>query len=55
MLVLSECLAWLDCRVWSEHEAGDHRIIVGEAVECGATEEGEPLVFYRGEYGTVAT
>lgn len=47
--VLERALAWLDCRVRDVHGAGDHSIVVGEVVACGAR-AGEPLVFYRGEY-----
>jgi flavin reductase (DIM6/NTAB) family NADH-FMN oxidoreductase RutF len=47
--VLDDALAWLDCRVQNVHQAGDHSIVVGEVVACDAR-EGEPLVFYRGEY-----
>ncbi len=50
--VLRDALAWLDCRVQNVHEAGDHSIVVGEVVACDAR-EGEPLVFYRGEYRRV--
>jgi 3-hydroxy-9,10-secoandrosta-1,3,5(10)-triene-9,17-dione monooxygenase reductase component len=34
--------------------AGDHEIGIGEVVGTGAGEEGDPLVFYRGRYTTVA-
>ena len=47
--VLASSLAWLDCRVRDVHDAGDHSIVVGEVVACDAT-EGDPLVFFRGEY-----
>jgi len=47
--VLDDALAWLDCRVQNVYEAGDHSIVVGEVIACDAR-EGEPLVFYRGEY-----
>lgn len=47
--VLNDALAWLDCRVQNVHQAGDHSIVVGEVVACDAR-EGDPLVFYRGEY-----
>lgn len=47
--VLERALAWLDCRVRDVHEGGDHSIIVGEVVACDAR-DGDPLVFYRGEY-----
>jgi 3-hydroxy-9,10-secoandrosta-1,3,5(10)-triene-9,17-dione monooxygenase reductase component len=47
--VLSAAIAWLDCRVRDIHEAGDHSIVVGEVVACDAN-EGEPLIFFRGEF-----
>ena len=48
--VLPDALAWLDCRVQAVHPAGDHSIVVGEVLGCGAG-EGDPLVFFRSEYG----
>jgi flavin reductase (DIM6/NTAB) family NADH-FMN oxidoreductase RutF len=51
--VLEDALAWLDCRVQAVHEAGDHSIVVGEVRACGAR-DGDPLVFYRGEYHRIA-
>ena len=53
--VLAGALAWLDCRVWREFEAGDHLIILGEVLECGVEGDGDPLIFFKGEYGTVAS
>jgi flavin reductase (DIM6/NTAB) family NADH-FMN oxidoreductase RutF len=47
--VLDRALAWLDCEVRDVHLAGDHSIVVGEVVACAAG-EGEPLIFYRGDY-----
>jgi 3-hydroxy-9,10-secoandrosta-1,3,5(10)-triene-9,17-dione monooxygenase reductase component len=49
--IIAGSLAWLDCAVESEHEAGDHIIVVGRARELGVAREGRPLVFYRGGYG----
>ena len=47
--VLSEALAFLACRLVTEHDGGDHTIVVGEVVELGAHHRGQdPLVFYRG-------
>ena len=48
--VLPDALAWLDCAIRAVHPAGDHSIVVGEVLGCGAG-EGDPLVFFRGEYG----
>jgi flavin reductase (DIM6/NTAB) family NADH-FMN oxidoreductase RutF len=48
--ILDDVLAWIDCRVYAEHSAGDHTIFVGEVV-AGDARNGEPLVYYRGGYG----
>jgi len=47
--ILERALAWLDCRVREVYEAGDHSIVVGEVVACDSR-DGEPLIFFRGEY-----
>jgi 3-hydroxy-9,10-secoandrosta-1,3,5(10)-triene-9,17-dione monooxygenase reductase component len=49
--LLNDTLAWIDCRVTAEHDAGDHIIVVGRVLELGATKDGKPLLFYRGGYG----
>jgi len=51
--VLDGALAWLVCDLQSEHPGGDHTIGVGAVTEMGHG-EGEPLIFHRGEYGTLA-
>jgi flavin reductase (DIM6/NTAB) family NADH-FMN oxidoreductase RutF len=48
--VLEEALAWVDCRIWRAHEAGDHTVFIGEVV-AGDALEGAPLLYYRGGYG----
>ena len=48
--VLPDALAWMDCTIRAVHPAGDHSIVVGEVLGCGAG-EGNPLVFFRSEYG----
>ena len=46
--VLMGCIAWLDCRVASYHEAGDHTIFIGEVVDAGTRREGaKPLAYER--------
>ena len=49
--ILTGVLAWIDCTVHAEHEAGDHVIVVGRARALNVEHEGRPLVFYRGGYG----
>ena len=49
--ILAGVLAWVECAVDAEHEAGDHLIVVGRVEELDVEREGRPLVFYRGGYG----
>lgn len=49
---LSEAVAWIECRIQREIEAGDHAVVIGEVIEAEAAAETEPLVFFRGSYGS---
>ncbi|WP_327698557.1 flavin reductase family protein [Streptomyces sp. NBC_00459] len=47
--VLTEALAFVECRITEEYEGGDHAILLGEVTSLGAsTEEADPLIFYKG-------
>jgi 3-hydroxy-9,10-secoandrosta-1,3,5(10)-triene-9,17-dione monooxygenase reductase component len=48
---LHDALAWLDCVVEAVHDGGDHHLVVARVVELRSG-RGEPLVFYRGGFGT---
>ena len=50
--MLQGALAYLECRLHSAEEAGDHTIFIAE-VEDAVVREGEPLLFFRGKYRTV--
>jgi len=47
--MLRGALAYLECRLHSAQEAGDHTIFIAE-VEDALVHEGEPLLFLRGRY-----
>lgn len=47
--VLSGCIATLECRVTGAYDGGDHSIFVGE-VERTAVNDGDPIVYFRGDY-----
>ncbi|MBS1889094.1 MAG: flavin reductase family protein [Actinobacteria bacterium] len=50
---LADALAWIECEIEDEHEAGDHTIVVARVVAMEAASQGhEPLVFFRGAYGS---
>ena len=45
-------LAWIDCTIEAVHEAGDHDFVVGRVVQLEAEGEADPLLFYKGGFGT---
>jgi flavin reductase len=47
--VLQGALAYLECRLKSAEDAGDHTIFIAE-VEDVVVRQGEPLLFFRGSY-----
>lgn len=49
---LDDAIAWIDCELLHEHDAGDHTIAVCAVVGLEPAAEGEPLIFFRGRYGT---
>lgn len=49
---LDDAVAWIECSIREEHDAGDHTIVVADVLALEAAEEATPLVFYRGLYGT---
>lgn len=52
--VLDGALAWIACELRELRPAGDHEIGIGAVLGTGAGEAGDPLVFYRGGYTTIA-
>jgi flavin reductase (DIM6/NTAB) family NADH-FMN oxidoreductase RutF len=52
--VLDGALAWLACDLEALHAAGDHTIGIGAITQMDADPAGEPLVWFRGDYGTFA-
>ena len=50
--ILHGSLAYLECRLHSAQDAGDHTIFIAE-VEDVVVREGQPLLFFRGTYRKV--
>ncbi len=51
--LIDGCLAYLDCRLAAEHDAGDHTVFVGDVADVGLRGdhlEVPPLLYYRGKY-----
>ena len=51
--VIDGTLLQMGCRAVSSHVAGDHTIFIGEVLEA-EVREGEPLLYFRGEYRKIA-
>ena len=49
--ILHDALAYIDCTIRDQHDAGDHLIVVGLVQELGVLGDEGPLIFYRGGYG----
>ena len=50
---LDNAAGWLDCGVETEHDAGDHLIVVARVLDFDANAGVRPLVFHRGRYRAV--
>ncbi len=48
--LLDEVPAWLVCRVVARVPAGDHRIVVAQALAGDPTGPGRPLLYHQGRY-----
>lgn len=51
--VLSGCIANLECRLTDFYDGGDHSIFVGE-VEKAAVHDGDPILYFRSDYRSIA-
>jgi 3-hydroxy-9,10-secoandrosta-1,3,5(10)-triene-9,17-dione monooxygenase reductase component len=50
--VLDGVIAWVECDLEAEHEAGDHTIAVGRIRNFDVLrDDAPPLLFFRGTYG----
>jgi flavin reductase (DIM6/NTAB) family NADH-FMN oxidoreductase RutF len=51
--LLVGALGWLECRLVSEHETGDHTLFVGEVLSVELGEPAPPLVHFESGYRTL--
>lgn len=52
--VLEGAVAWIDCDTEKIHDAGDHEIVIGRVRKLDFGASGQPLLFFRGGYGSFA-
>lgn len=50
--VIGGCLANIECEKFAVYDGGDHVIILGRVMELHCAPANEPLLFFRGSYGT---
>jgi 3-hydroxy-9,10-secoandrosta-1,3,5(10)-triene-9,17-dione monooxygenase reductase component len=53
--LLNGILTWIECRTANIFRAGDHAIVLGQALDMATVGPGKPLVFYQGRLGTFKT
>lgn len=52
--ILTDCLANFECATRATHDGGDHVIFVGEVRRMNRNHHGQPLLYYRGSYCSLA-
>lgn len=50
--VIQGCVASLGCEPYAAYDGGDHLIILGRVAYLDCQSEANPLLFYRGSYGS---
>lgn len=48
--IISDCLAYLDCKVLKSFDVGDHTIFVGEILDADIKDDKEPLIYNSKDY-----
>ena len=50
--ILDGAIAFVECALEAEHDAGDHTVAVGRVLAFGILRpEAQPLIYFRGRYG----
>jgi 3-hydroxy-9,10-secoandrosta-1,3,5(10)-triene-9,17-dione monooxygenase reductase component len=50
--VISDTLAYLECRTHDIHDYGDHHIIIGDVINF-VLSDSKPLIFFSGNYNAI--
>ena len=53
--VLDGAVAWIDCTLHGVRDAGDHLFVMGKVQALRMVRDRPPLLFYRGDFGVVAS
>ncbi len=52
--IITDSIAFLDCKLISIHDGGDHSIFVGVVVDSGTLLDESPLLYFNGDYNSLA-
>ncbi len=50
--IIEGSIAYIDCEIYATYDGGDHDIVVGKVVDLAAPRAVDPLLFFKGDYGT---
>jgi flavin reductase (DIM6/NTAB) family NADH-FMN oxidoreductase RutF/DNA-binding IclR family transcriptional regulator len=50
--IIEGSVAYIDCVTVAVHDAGDHEIVIGEVTDLDVVSQANPLLFFRGGYGS---
>jgi flavin reductase (DIM6/NTAB) family NADH-FMN oxidoreductase RutF len=48
--IIGDALAWMECRLDSVYDGGDHSIFLGAVLDLGRSAAADALLFFGGEY-----
>jgi flavin reductase (DIM6/NTAB) family NADH-FMN oxidoreductase RutF len=52
--LLDSGIAFLECRTWATHDAGDHTVVIGEVLAVDSPVERQPpLLYFESRYGVL--
>lgn len=52
--ILDGCVAWIDCELAGDRDAGDHLLVLGTVTAMELGRDAHALVFHRGDYTSTA-
>ncbi|MGO4691946.1 flavin reductase [Glaciibacter sp. 2TAF33] len=50
--IIEDTVAYIDCVIVAVHDAGDHEIVIGRVLDLDVVSQTNPLLFFRGGYGS---
>jgi 3-hydroxy-9,10-secoandrosta-1,3,5(10)-triene-9,17-dione monooxygenase reductase component len=52
--IIAGAVAWIDCALEGELDAGDHLLVLGRVIALDLARDAHALVFHRGDYTSTA-